>query len=186
MRLLSSSMKLLSNCLSIYDVVVIEKKFQWRTKVHPLWVGQLLLSHSFCKFTLLGLEVFWVDHALSQSLNTYDKIHNQGIVKKKVTFLSLYTYFLLTVLKLELFGTANQKVHHGWEFFFAIDGVRDKHTCHVIYLSACQKEKSTFFPLWKQWHINLKASDWNILHNSKRRRKDLKIILWRLLYYSLT
>ena len=28
----------LSNCLSVYDVIVFEKKFQWRTKVHPLFL----------------------------------------------------------------------------------------------------------------------------------------------------
>ena len=59
------STRLLSSCLSIYHVIVIEKKFQWRMKVHPLWVGQLLSSQSFCKFTLLDWKAFWVDPAPS-------------------------------------------------------------------------------------------------------------------------
>ena len=50
--------RLLSNCFSIYEVIVNQKKFQWRMKLHLLWVGQLLSLHSFCKFT--SLFELWV------------------------------------------------------------------------------------------------------------------------------
>ena len=38
--------------LSICDVIVVQKKFRWRKKVHILWVGLLLSSHSFTQFTV--------------------------------------------------------------------------------------------------------------------------------------
>ena len=39
---------------SFHDVMVWGKKFQWRKKVHILWVGLVLSLPSFCIFTLLG------------------------------------------------------------------------------------------------------------------------------------
>ena len=72
--------------VSIYYVIVAKKKLKRRWKVHIIWVGKILSSPSFNKFTLFSYKAFWVDPAPSQSLNTYHKIHISALKRDFLLF----------------------------------------------------------------------------------------------------
>ena len=79
------------------------KKFQSRWKVHFLWVGLLLSSHSFSKVTFIGNNTLWIDPA------THLVVCYLLCEKLNFPLRKSLGFFLITMPKLELFETVNER-----------------------------------------------------------------------------
>ena len=86
------STRLLSNCLSIYDVIVIEKKVQMEKESSPSMGGATLSSHSVCKFTIISWRLLFLSGRVSMNCNFYYLCNFPCLYQWQIMFASLTSY----------------------------------------------------------------------------------------------